>query len=336
MIKNALFYLKKRLGVILLFLLFTAVFSIVFYLYNSPVDAVSYAFLLNAAVGSLVLIADFIRYLVKCRRLEKISGALFSVSGEFPIPSDRTEFLYQEIAEKLYHENTVLESNAVITRREMLDYYTLWAHQIKTPIAAMRLLLQSENAEERSFHKAMKMELFRTEQYVEMVLSYLRMENMSSDLVLQSYSLDNIIKQAVRKYSQMFITQKISLQYDSVNIEVLTDGKWLGLVLEQILSNALKYSKEGKEIRIYMHPGKEAVLVIEDQGIGIQEEDLPRVFEKGFTGYNGREHRKSTGIGLYLCRQIIEKLNHNIWIESVPDAGTKVFLDLYREDRRLE
>ena len=170
------------------------------------------------------------------------------------------------------------------------------------------------------------MELFKIEQYVEMVLTYLRMESMSSDMVLQWYAADDIVKQAVKKYSQLFILKKIALRMDMPEEMILTDEKWLAFVVEQILSNALKYTSEGT-VSIYM---KEKELVIEDTGIGIQEEDVPRVFEKGFTGFNGRRDKKSTGIGLYLCKTILDRLGHGIRIESKVGEGTKVFLYLER------
>ena len=114
--------------------------------------------------------------------------------------------------------------------------------------------------------------------------------------------LDDLIHQAVRKYAPLFIRRKIALQYEDVHCQILTDEKWLEFVLEQVLSNALKYTRKGK-IKIYMDPQSPKTLVIEDTGIGIAPEDLPRVFERGYTGYNGRTDKRSTGIGLYLCRQ---------------------------------
>ena len=120
--------------------------------------------------------------------------------------------------------------------------------------------------------------------------------------------------------------KKIKLDYETVNSRVLTDEKWLVFVLEQLLSNALKYTRSGR-ISIHME-GKE--LVVEDTGIGIQAEDLPRVFEKGFTGYNGRTDKKSTGIGLYLCKSVMDKLRHQIRIESEVGIGTKIYLNLTR------
>ena len=211
----------------------------------------------------------------------------------------------------------------------------MWVHQIKIPIAAMHILLQSVEDENPALPelKEMKMELFKMEQYVEMVLTYLRMEDMSGDLQFEKVSLDKILKQSVRKYSQMFILQKIRLDYRPVERIVLTDEKWLEFVTEQILSNALKYTKNGGEIRICLEEkrGREC-LVIEDNGIGIQAEDLPRVFEKGFTGYNGRADKKSTGIGLYLCKKIMDKMGHKIWIDSEVGKGTRVYLELTRQE----
>lgn len=258
---------------------------------------------------------------------------------ELSVAKGAVEKLYESRMNELFSYKENLENTARIGRQEMLDYYSLWAHQIKTPISAMRLLLQSMSdlteEQETGFLQPMKVELFKTEQYVEMVLSYLRLEEISSDLILQWYELDEIVRQAVRKYSQLFILKKIKLQYQGCEGRVLTDEKWMLFVIEQLLSNALKYTSKG-QISIYMETGEKPVLVIEDTGIGIQQEDLPRIFEKGFTGYNGRQDKKATGIGLYLCQTVCSKLNHQITIESKEGSGTKVRLNLYRDTRIFE
>lgn len=160
-----------------------------------------------------------------------------------------------------------------------------------------------------------------------MVLQYLRLDSSSTDFVLKKYRLEDIVKQAVRKYAKIFIRKKISLNLQELDCEVLTDEKWLVFVVEQLLSNALKYTNKGS-ISIYMEPQGGKTLVIEDTGIGIAAEDLPRVFEKGFTGYNGRADKKSTGIGLYLCKRILCKLSHTITIESTVGKGTSVKINL--------
>ena len=166
-----------------------------------------------------------------------------------------------------------------------------------------------------------------------MVLSYLRLDSSSTDYVLQDCSLDQLLRGAVRKLAKMFILKKITLDFRETGKTVLTDGKWLGFVVEQALSNALKYTPEGGVIRVY---GDGDTVVIADSGIGIRPEDLPRVFEKGFTGYNGRTERKSTGIGLYLSKQVCERLGHGITVTSRPGQGTLVRLDLSRGRRVVE
>jgi len=220
-----------------------------------------------------------------------------------------------------------MESCIQIEKKEMEEYYMLWAHQIKTPIAAMNILLQSGELNPRE----LSAELFKIEQYVEMVLGYLRTEQMTSDLTLKKYDLFNMIRQAIRKYSRLFILQKIKLNLEEMDYQVITDEKWLLFAIEQILSNALKYTKEGS-ISIYMSKERKDTLVIEDTGIGISPEDLPRVVEKGFTGYNGRDHKKSTGLGLYLSKEILGKLNHQLKLESKVGVGTKVYIYLGRPE----
>lgn len=332
--KKMISYLRSRIGLFLLYLGILFLFTFILYLHNIRSDALAYAVLLSAAIYAGAAVLGFIRY---CRRTARTKEALEALPNElrdFRGSHDLAEELYQEKIQQLFQYKTELETNSRISRQEMADYYSLWAHQIKTPIAAMRLLLQSYEEDEMGEEQTelipqMKMELFKTEQYVEMVMSYLRMEEMSSDLSLNWYETDQIVRQAVRKYSQLFILQKIRLNYRKCEGMVLTDEKWLLLVIEQLLSNALKYTAQGS-ISIYMEPRREGVLIIEDTGMGIQAEDLPRIFEKGFTGYNGRKDKKSTGIGLYLCKSICTKLNHGLTVESEVGKGTIVRLDLNR------
>ena len=331
-------YLKEHAGGICLFAGFSGVFYVVFLLYNIREDAVNYAFLLAGVVVLLYGAHGFWRYAHRHRELLNLENGIEAGYECMPAPSGMIEEDYQRILRALYEKKLETETKENIARQEMADYYGMWVHQIKTPIAALRILLQleeeAENGESGKHGKEMKLELFKIEQYVEMVLTYLRMESMSSDLSFEVYALDDILRKCIRKYSQMFILQKIKLQYEPVQKKVLTDEKWTAFVLEQLLSNALKYtSGEGACISVYME-GEE--LVIGDTGIGIYPEDLPRVFEKGFTGYNGRSGRKSTGIGLYLCKTVMDKLKHGIRIESEPDKGTKVFLNFSRRKLHVE
>ena len=331
-------YLKKNRKPILFYLLFLGVFYLVLYLYGVRADALGYAVFLSLATFIVLGLFDLWRYQARIKTIGEAFRNMPYELGSLPAPLDIPEEKYQEEVRMLGERLVLQENDSRRSRQEMLDFYSLWAHQIKTPLAAMNLLLQSEEAREdkdAKIFQEMRMELFKTGQYVDMVLSYLRAEDMSSDLLLKEYSLDEIVRQAVRKYSGMFILKKIRLEYEPCKEIVLTDEKWLLFVLEQLLSNALKYTEKGF-IRIRMEQGSPAVLLIEDSGIGIQAEDLPRVFEKGFTGYNGRQDKKSTGIGLYLCRMICEKLNHTVTITSDPGKGTAVRLDLTRKEMRHE
>jgi len=316
-------YLKFRSKEIVLFIIFSFIFIMMFLLYNLYIEPLLYGILLCAFVGSIYIGVDFFNFYVKHKSLNNLKKNIILNIDDLPEEKNLIEEDYNELIEILYKEKIRIASEADMARSDLIDYYTLWAHQIKTPISAMRLLLQSEDNEKNS---ELSMELFKIEQYVEFVLQYLRLESMSSDLMLREYNLDDIVKEAVRKYAKIFIRKKIKLNFTDLNYRVLTDEKWLLFVIEQILSNGLKYTKEGS-ISIYMDKKAEKTLVIEDTGIGIRPEDLPRVFERGYTGYNGRSDKKSTGIGLYLCKKILNKLSHDIKIESELDKGTKVKID---------
>ena len=301
-------------------------------LYNISTEPVIYASLLCCFIGLICICINFINYYKKHIALYKLQNEIYISLNNLPTPKNLIEDDYTNLILNLNDEYKNFISKSDNAQKDMIDYYTMWVHQIKTPISAMKLLIQTSECEVSS---DLSSELFKIEQYVEMALSYIRLGNMASDLKLQWYPMDEIIKPAVKKYSKLFILKKIKLKYEPIENKILTDEKWLGLVVEQILSNALKYTNEGT-ISIYLEPKKENVLVIEDTGIGIWQEDLPRVFEKGFTGYNGRTDKKSTGIGLYLCKSIVDKLNHRIYISSEVSKGTKIFLNLNRDDFRLE
>ena len=331
-------YLREHAGQICLYIGILVIFQVVFFLHNIRTDAVRYGCFLTVGWMALYGGIGFARFYKRCRELEENQTAILTDISRMPEAAGQLEAQYQEIIEQLYSRMRELESAGRISRQEMLDYYGMWVHQIKTPIAALKVMIQSleEERADLPYVREMKLELFKVEQYVEMVLSYLRMEDMSGDLMFEEYSLDAIVRQAVRKYSRMFILKKIRLDLGPLDHQVLTDEKWLVFVVEQILSNALKYTKEGG-ISIYMTRYLDRpVLAIEDTGIGISAEDLPRVFEKGFTGYNGRADKKSTGIGLYLCKKIMDRLHHNIYIESQEGQGTKVYLYLEREQGFLQ
>ena len=312
------------------------IFIVVAFLYNIRMDALKYALLLVILWLLLYVITEYHRFRKKHLLLERFKKSTQECTKELPECRNLLELDYQELLGIFDEKILELKSEARIKGQDLSDYYGMWVHQIKTPIAAMKVLAQAasdtEDARTYELLQDMQTELFKTEQYVEMVLTYVRMEDMSGDLMLKEYALDNLIKQALKKYSRMFAMQKLALHYEALRVTVTTDEKWLVFVLEQILSNALKYTVEGS-ISIYM---EDDWLVIEDTGIGICSEDLPRICEKGFTGYNGRSDKKSTGIGLYLCKQIIEKLRCQIRVESKLGKGTRVLLYLMKENLQVE
>jgi histidine kinase (EC 2.7.13.3) len=310
-------------------LCFLAVFS----LENGPASAVLYATVLCLYVGLPVLAFSFYQFAKRYRQLEQLKKSITIHLEGLPQPESGIEKQYQDLIRILFRHQNRLARDAEQKQKDLVDYFTQWTHQIKTPIAAMRLLLQTGESKQNG---DLEYELFRIEKYVEFVLQYLRFNNMGNDLVIRRNNLDDIIKKAIRKNAKLFINRRIRLSYRDLNCSVLTDEKWLLFVIEQILSNSLKYTENGS-ISIYLQPPAERkILVIEDTGIGIPSEDLPRVFEKGFTGQNGRTHAQSTGIGLYLCKQIMDRLSHGITIESTVGRGTRVFLDLKTKEINVE
>lgn len=322
-------YMKDRRKSFLLFLVCSGIFLLVFYLEELPLDAVGYGVLLCSSLCFLIFLADVCRYYKRDRRLRLLRGNPLVDLKDVPEAETLLEEDWRQLLLEEYKYRKKLEEANMEARQEMVDYYTIWAHQIKTPIAAMELLLSEDSSRDRE----LKEELFRVEQYVGMVLSYLRLKSDTSDYVIRRYPLERIVRQAVRKYAHLFIRKKIRLEFGRIEESVLTDEKWLSFVIEQLLSNALKYTNEGK-IAIYME--REKTLVIEDTGIGIAPEDLPRICERGFTGYNGRTDKSSTGIGLYLCKEIMDKLSHRLTIISQPGKGTQVRLGLDLAEMRLE
>ena len=322
-------YLKRQWKLLLLLIGIAAVFAAVFSLYDLPVEAVGYGAALCLVLGAVLFALGYWRFRSRHRELQRLLDRAEEPVLPLPPAGDLLEADYQALLAAVAAHRTRLLARERDKLEDMTDYYTLWAHQIKTPMAAAGLLLQ----EDPPPRERLEAELIKIGQYVDMVLGYLRLDSDSTDYVFQDTDLDALLRQAVRKFARLFILKRITLDFQETGRTVLTDGKWLSFVVEQLLSNALKYTPAGGTVRIY---GDGETLVIADTGIGIREEDLPRIFEKGFTGYNGRTGQKSTGIGLYLCRRVMEKLNHDLTIVSRPGQGTIARLDLGRKQRAME
>ena len=315
-------YIKQYIKPFILFIIFILIFTLIFSLYNLELEAILYSSLICCFIGLICICINFINYYKKHMQLYKLQKEISISLENLPSPKNLMEEDYTNLILSLNNEYKSYISKSDIAKSNMIDYYTMWVHQIKTPISAMKLLIQTSESE---ISGDLSSELFKIEQYVEMVLSYIRLDNSENDFVIKEYNLDDIVRQAIRKYAPLFIRKKISLDFQNTNYKVLTDEKWLVFVIEQLLSNAIKYTNKGK---ISIYPLENKKLVIEDTGIGISPEDIPRIFDKGFTGYNGRTDKKATGLGLYLCKNILDKLSHKISIESEIGVGTKVILDL--------
>lgn len=323
-------YLKLRAAVFAVFLIFAAVFAVVFALYDLPLKAVIYPFMLCAFFGITVAAVDAA---IMHARHKKYDGQKSIPISAVELPKTSlsvTENDLLEIIDGLRLQYAQNEAQWEERFRSTNEYYSLWAHQIKTPISSMYLMLYSHDSSES---RRLLSDLSRIERYVGMALSYLKLDSDTNDFVFKHHDIDRLIKSSVKSFSSEFIYRKLSLDYSDINKEIVTDEKWFCFVLEQLLSNALKYTDKGG-VKIYM--SDEDVLCIEDTGIGIAAEDLPRIFEHGYTGENGRTDKSASGIGLYLCRRICDRLGIGLSAESTPDVGTKVFLDLSQYKLKAE
>lgn len=222
--------------------LFAIIFFVTFALYHLPLAAIFYPVLLCFVTGMLFLVWDYRKFAVRHERLQQLSAMPFDVMTDFPESVSVLETDYQQIIVQLQEGQRRMKDEMSFQYQDMMDYYTVWAHQIKTPIAAMRLTLQNTDS---SLSRKLSVELARVEQYVDMVLCYLRLDTDTRDYVIAVYDLDDILRQALRKFAGQFIGKKIHLDYQSLNAQVMTDEKWLLFVIEQILSNALKYTQPG-------------------------------------------------------------------------------------------
>lgn len=274
-------YLKDRSYLLGLFVLLFITFLLVFSLYHLDLESVFYPSLICLFEILCFLLFDFLKYKSIHKKLFTIHSKIDVQDNKLPDALDQIQKDYQSILSEIVDEVQRNTSDTSKKYDDMIQYYTIWVHQIKTPIASMRLHLQNEDT---PFSRKILLDLNRIEQYSNMVMTYLRLQSDMTDYVFQKYDLDKILRKSIRYFSNEFIDRKIKLNYAPVHTEVLTDEKWLSFVIEQLLSNALKYTKSGS-ISISFDSNK--VLHIQDTGIGISKADLPRIFEKGYTGLNG-------------------------------------------------
>lgn len=322
------------------------------YLIGARKQDMVYAAVLDAILLLITVLVGFFRYSSKVKALSNALKRPVEEQAQLPEATDDVEILYHRLLENQSIARSESESSAAVRQSQMRDYYSMWVHQIKTPISAMKLLLEAEREElgqlmcdekpqatltELSDNlDSFEDELFRIEEYVSMALQYQRVSSTENDFVLEKVSLDGVIRDTIKKYAKIMIRRHIGINYSGTKKQVYTDEKWLAFILEQVLSNAIKYTPKGFVTIETAEEKDRFFITIKDTGIGIKAEDLPRVFEKGYTGYNGHADKKATGIGLYLCRQMADKLGHTIRMESEIGKGTKVWIgfDLDYADTR--
>ena len=313
--QDKFFFLKhhlysRRFSLSLLLVIFS-VMGMFAFIFEDGRSLLEYQLLLAFLLASFFLGMDL------ASAYKEYRNQLFYASGR---PQTALEAL-------LFEKLALLEmdkKNRAIEEREklndLMDYYTLWAHQIKTPIAASSLLVGE--IEDKKVKNQLEQELFKIESYVNIVLQYLRLESFHEDLVLKKENVEDLVKEIVKKYAIFFIQKGLSLNLHDLDRTIITDKKWFVVILEQVLSNSLKYTSQGG-IEIYF---QEDTLYIKDSGLGIQDADLLRVFERGFSGYNGRLTQQSSGLGLYLSKKIADELGHQISIASQVGQGTTVMI----------
>ncbi|MBQ8080554.1 MAG: sensor histidine kinase [Clostridia bacterium] len=297
------------------------IFLSVFWLYRTPWEPVLYAAGLSTLLWGVVLSVQAVRERRASRERRLVAKNLrFALDG---LPEPRTRE-GAELTELLLSLRDELNGTVAEAEREQavaLSYYSLWVHQIKTPIAVMRLRLGQADSEE---HRALSTELFRVERYANMALSFARLNAPTLDMVIRRVPLDDVIRAAARTYAVFFVRKGLAFRFEGTQETALTDEKWLGFILEQLLSNAVKYTQRGS-VTVRVENG---VLSVADTGCGIAPEDLPRVCERGYTGLNGRTTARSTGLGLWLCRTAADRLGHRLYLESTLGEGTVAYLDL--------
>lgn len=328
MMRVLLSYLYEKKNTLLLWIGIELIFVVSLILYRVEPEYYLYPLLLSSVLvffcGAISFILYYRKHKARCRMLAEEGGSEelnLPEIDELPEPSNLTEREYLRLLQQALAAGRAAQTRGEGKTKEMQEYITLWAHQMKTPITAMDLTVQQMEAGERV---SLQQQVFEMDRYVDTLLQYLRLDSMNHDLVLQQYSLEKIVREAIRYYSKTFILKHLSVETRDLDTYVTTDAKWLLFCLKQILSNALKYTKAGG-IAIYAeHTERGVCLSIQDTGIGIAAEDIPRIFEKGFTGYNGHSDKKATGIGLYLTKKILDQLGHEIGVVSEVGVGTTI------------
>lgn len=280
---------------------------------QTALSPVLYGLFLAFFVLVLAGAVDLCRFRARLLALRSIR-ARDEAAPLLPPPLDAQEAEYQRLLSAFYERAQQQRTEDEHARGELIAYYTMWLHQVKTPIAALRLLMERGPVDPSSLSR----ELFAIERYTGMALEYARLLHAGSDLVIEKTQIEPLVRQSVKRYAEMFIAKHLRLRLDPIPLFAHTDEKWFCFILEQLLSNAVKYTQTGG-VHIYVQAG---ALCIADSGIGIRPEDLPRVFEAGYTGANGRLDKRASGLGLSMAQRAAKMLAIRLTLTSTPGKGT--------------
>ena len=315
------YYIRSRLPFYLL-VIFNGIILILFaFLFEEAADVLYYSLTILTFVSIIMVAWDLFR---------SYQSYKLAYLYEEITPLSPLEFYLAQTLENARENQKNQTEEGCKRYTDLMDYYTLWVHQIKTPIAASQLLVQ--DVTDRNIRSLLEQEIFKIDAYTHLVLQYLRLENFHDDLQLKQVALEQLVKEVVRKYSLFFIQKGLTINLDDLDVKVISDEKWLLVIIEQILSNSLKYTKSGG-IEIYF---KDNTLYLKDSGIGIKDSDILRVFERGFSGYNGRLTQQSSGLGLYLSKKIADQLGHDISISSQVGQGTTVSIHFQKQKLAID
>lgn len=250
------------------------------------------------------------------------------IINRLPKPKNYDHIIYNKLLRKLYDEQNIKIEHLHEEKKESQDFINTWVHEVKTPIAVSRLIIENSSGRpNQETLDSLEEEMDKIDNYIEQALYYSKIDDFSNDYFMNEVNTGKLIKDVIKKHAKSFINKRIKLSMDKIDMDIMTDKKWTFFILDQILGNSLKYTNQEGEIKIIVEGDeREKRIIIEDNGIGIKEEDINRVFDKGFTGYNGRENYKSTGMGLYLAKKLAQKLGHYVTIDSVYGEYTKVIL----------
>lgn len=287
-----LYFLKKNLNSILFFISIHAIYFIVCYLNNVDIRVFIQGF-------EICLIVFFIYLVIKYFDFQK-------------------ELSNDEKIEELEKQIENMRNDYISWQKDIQEYFSMWVHQIKTPITCLEILTED--------NKEMKMQLKSIDNYTNMAINYLKLNLHEKDMDISAVDVDNLLNMLIKKYSLLFINSHISLDFRKNGLKCITDSKWLSVLLEQILSNAIKYSENSQIILDSFKKDNSVVILIEDHGIGIPEEDINRIFDKGYSGFNGRLKQKSSGLGLYLAKSISDKLDIRLKVDSTVGQGSKFYI----------